>query len=103
MKTFLSFLRRSWITGAYPAVPGGSAAAMFMSPQPTPVDRLIKSAEAYLAKRRDEAKRHYTLARIHYLAFHLKRDQVPTFRYDEKADAAPHVAPQWMVGPGRCG
>ncbi|MEI6537001.1 MAG: hypothetical protein WCN98_16780, partial [Verrucomicrobiaceae bacterium] len=70
--------------------------AEFMQPELVPVDRLIKSAEAKLAKNPADANAQYTLARIHYLAFHIKYDQAPAFMRD--GDGEP--APQWMLGWG---
>ena len=75
-----------------------SATAMFMSPEMVPVDRLVKNAETYLVKHPDEADAHYTLARIHYLAFSMKRDQVPAFTRGAAEGAKPRPAPDWMVG-----
>jgi hypothetical protein len=71
------------------------AMAEFMPPELVPVDRLIKSAEAQIAKNPADAKAQYTLARIHYLAFHVKHDHAPAFiRGNEGAEPAP----QWMLG-----
>lgn len=60
------------------AVPA-SVRAMFMQPQNVPVDRLLKQAEAGVAKNPNDAKAVYTLARVHYLAFHMRSNQVPAF------------------------
>ena len=60
------------------AAPGGLR-AKFMMPEPVPVERLIKNTENYLAKNPDNAEANYTLARIHYLAFYLQAESVPTF------------------------
>ena len=101
MKAVLSFVPRSWLAGSLLIALAATAAAMFVSPEPTPVDRLLQNAEAYLAKHPDKADAHYTLARIHYLAFHLKRDHVPAFRGREQEDKPPRIAPQWMVNGAR--
>lgn len=53
--------------------------AEFISPQLAPVDRLLPQAETYLAAHPKEAKAHYTLARVHYLAFAAKSRQVPSY------------------------
>lgn len=74
-----------------------SAPAMFMPPEMVPVDRLVKNAETYLAKHPDEADAHYTLARIHYLAFSMKRDQVPAFTRGAAEGAKPQPAPDWQA------
>ena len=79
----------------------GSARAEFMAPEPTPVERLVTNATTYLAKHPDSAEAHYTLARIHYLAFHLKAAEVPAFNERDSEDRPPRLAPQWMVGLGR--
>ncbi len=71
------------------------AVAFFSRPELVPVDRLIKNAEARLAKNHQNAEAHYTLARIHYLAFHLKYDHAPAFTRGEDGG---EPAPQWMVG-----
>ncbi|MEA3210910.1 MAG: hypothetical protein QOE70_3967 [Chthoniobacter sp.] len=80
-----------------------STQAKFKSPELVPVDRLVKNAESYLAKNPDDADAHYTLARIHYLAFSLKRDQAPAFLRGEDEGGKPRVAPQWMLGWVRSG
>ena len=66
-----------------------------MQPQLVPVERLIKNAEAQLAKNPADAKAQCTLARIHYLAFHLKHDHAPAFGRD---GGGGETAPQWMLG-----
>jgi hypothetical protein len=73
-----------------------SARAMFARPKPTPVDRLLQQAEAFVAKNPQDPDGHYTLARIHYLAFHLGTDQVPAF--GTQNNGLPSLAPQWMIG-----
>lgn len=55
------------------------ARAEFKTPELAPVDRLVASAEQYLTAHADEANAHYTLARVHYLAFSAKSDRVPSF------------------------
>ena len=52
----------------------------FALPQSAPVDRLVKSAEAYLAAHPGEADAHATLGRIHYLAFTRGARDVPVVR-----------------------
>lgn len=71
--------------------------AFFIPPYAVPVDRLVRNAEAYLAKHPNQSSAHYTLARIHYLAFHVKRDQAPALECDESGSLPPVPAPQWMV------
>jgi hypothetical protein len=53
---------------------------MFKSPNPAPVDRLIRNVEAYLKENPKDAQGYYALGRIHYLAYSLKSDEVATFR-----------------------
>jgi hypothetical protein len=55
------------------------ASARFTTPEMIPVDRLVKNAEAFLAKHRNEADAYYTLARIHYLAFSSNKNHVPAY------------------------
>ncbi len=101
MKTLLTFLRQSWLMGALLAGLCGTARAMFINvPELIPVDRLIKSAKAYLARHPDKALAHYALARIHYLAFHMKCDKVPAFGLRDKEDLPPIVAPKSVLGKG---
>lgn len=78
---------------------GGLAQAMFVPPQMVPMDRLIHSAQAYLKKHPDDAEAYYTLGRIYYLAFTMKRDSIPAFPDDEKTGKA-EPASDWMVGMG---
>ncbi len=80
-----------------------TAHAMFMAPELVPVDRLAKNAEAYLEKHRDEADAHYTLARIHYLAFSTKKDHVAAFPNRDGDGGKPRVAPDWNRGYTRNG
>lgn len=78
-----------------------SAPAKFMAPELVPVDRLVKNAEAYLATHQSEADAHYTLARIHYLAFSMKRDQVPAFVRGVGEGGKPQPAPDWQAAWAR--
>ena len=50
------------------------------APQPVPIERLLKSAQTYLEAHPNEAAAHYTLARIHYLAFSRGSSEVPALR-----------------------
>jgi len=72
-----------------------AARAEFVPPHMVPLDRLIHSAEAYLKKHPDEAEAHYTLGRIYYLAFTMKRDSIPAFPDNQKT-GKPTPAPDWM-------
>jgi hypothetical protein len=71
---------------------------MFASPDIVPVDRLVRNTESYLAKHSTQPDAHYRLARIHYLAFHLKRNRVPTHK---DADGNPDPVAQWELPPYR--
>ena len=75
---------------------GENIRAMFMSPELVPVDRLVKSADAYIAKHPKDADAHYTLARIHYLAFATQRDRVAAYPNRDGDDDKPSVADDQM-------
>lgn len=80
----------------------GSAHAMFIQPEPVPIERLLKSAEAYLAANPKSAEAHYTLARIHYLAFARSSGEVPAnLRRREPLDdrGKPLIAADWQLLP----
>lgn len=79
-----------------------SAWAMFARPNDAPVDRLIKNAQAYIKENPKEAHGHYILGRIHYLAWHLKREQVPVFN-EGSEENAPNVASDFFIGWGQSG
>jgi hypothetical protein len=73
--------------------------AMFMPPQMVPVERLLKSAEAYVVKNPKEAEAHYLLARVHYLAFVSERENIPGFPVmRNEGDGKPMVVAPWMQG-----
>ncbi len=46
-----------------------TAIAIFASPTLAPIDRVIKNTESYLKEHPGDPNAHYTLARVHYLAF----------------------------------
>lgn len=73
--------------------------AKFARPQPVPVDRLLKQAEAYVAAHPESAEGRYLIARIHYLAFARASFSVPTF--GDTDEGKPEVPPSWMIGPDR--
>ena len=82
--------------------------AMFMMPEPVPVDRIVKNTEAKLAKNPDDNETRYQLARVHYLAFALKKDSLGAYARGEKEPTAAHVASkefqQWGAKqPGKMG
>ena len=74
-----------------------TAPAMFMRPEKLPIDRLIKNTETFLAAHPDDAGAHYTLGRIHYLAFVNKSAEIDAFNAGTDA-RAPSLAPNWMLG-----
>lgn len=70
--------------------------AKFIQPEPVPVERLLKSAEAHLAANPDSPEAAYILARIHYLAFARSSSTVPAFAQADR-DGKPAIAPNWML------
>ncbi|MDA1276563.1 MAG: hypothetical protein O2960_21305 [Verrucomicrobia bacterium] len=76
----------------------------FVRPEPIPVDRLLKSAEAYRVAHPDSAEAHYTLARIHYLAFVRSSEEVPAFVPQSETlegQSKPWIAQDWQLLPGQ--
>jgi hypothetical protein len=65
-------------------------------PQLAPVDRLIKSTQAYLAAHPAEADAHFTLGRIHYLAFARGAASIPVLR-EAGEGGKPTVASDWAI------
>lgn len=68
----------------------------FVPPQLAPVDRLLKSTQAYLRAHPAEAAAHYTLGRVHYLAFARGAENVPVVR-EAAEDGLPTVASDWAL------
>lgn len=68
----------------------------FVPPQFAPVERLVKSTQAYLAGHPTEADAHYTLGRIHYLAFARGAESVPVVR-EAGEGGKPTVASDWAI------
>ncbi len=58
--------------------------AMFISPSPAPLNRLIANTQRYIAQNPTNPRGHYTLARLHYLAFVRESDLVDVYFYDEE-------------------
>ena len=54
----------------------GPASALFAPSPSVPTDRLITNINAYLKENPKDAQAHYTLARVHYLAFVNRLDHV---------------------------
>jgi hypothetical protein len=76
------------------ALAASASQAMFVQPNYAPVDRLIANTEAFLNEHPKDAGAHYTLARIHYLAFVNKANVVGI----TKDAVPPSVAPEWLLG-----
>lgn len=72
------------------------AQAMFMQPELEPLDRLVASAEKYAKSHDSDPSAHYTLARVHYLAFALRINSVPAFPPD--GDGRRQPVPDHLVG-----
>jgi hypothetical protein len=68
--------------------------AEFAGPTYAPVDRLIVNAEEFLKENPENHRGHYTLARIHYLAFINKAYYVGVMGQGNP----PEVAPDWLLG-----
>ena len=73
--------------------------ALFVKPTYLPAERLIANTRAYLDEHPKEANAHYTLARIHYLAF-VNESEFVGFTGTRKKDDLPRVAPDWLLGLG---
>ena len=70
-----------------------AAVAMFaMVDEPVPVDRLIKNVEAYIKANPKDAKGHYTLGRIHGLAYAKEGAQINVIPAKQ-----PDGLPDWAV------
>lgn len=72
------------------------AFSKFMSPEMIPVERLLKSAEAYVVANPNSEEAKYILARIHYLAFARSSGEVPAFN-EADTEGKPEIAPNWMI------
>jgi len=72
------------------------ASAKFITPELVPVERLLKNATRHLAQHPDDAFAHYTLGRIHYLAFVLKIEMLPANPGPE--NGLPRPAPDELLG-----
>jgi len=81
---------------ALAVIMAASANAMFMRPSAAPIDRLIANTEAYIKEHPKDASGYYTLARIHYLAFWMKKDAVAGMEGDGKS--LPSLSSDQMQG-----
>ena len=70
----------SALHGAVWLLLAGTGHGDFALPQAAPVERLLRSAQLYLAAHPAEADAHYILGRIHYLAFARGAREVPVLR-----------------------
>ncbi len=75
----------------------GTGSAMFIQPQPIPLERIAKNTKAYLESHPDDPDGYYTLGRIYYLGFVNKASFVPGFNDGAKGQRA-QVAPDWLMG-----
>ena len=75
---------------------GASVRGEIVPPQLAPVDRLIQSTQAYLTAHPAEADAHYTLGRIHYLAFARGARTIPVLR-EASEGGKPSVASDWAI------
>ena len=101
MKESPLLTRPAWLAIAFLLSFCISVHGKFAAPQPTPIDQLLKTAEAFRSKHPESAEGYYVLGRIHYLGFHLKHHQIPAFRYAETDDTPPRLSPQWMLNWGQ--
>jgi hypothetical protein len=85
---------RAFVVGLFVATP---LCGMFVPPEEVPIDRLLKAAEAAVAKSPASAPAHYTFARVHYLAFVRGTDTAPAYRRPSGDFEPP---PEWMVRNG---
>ncbi|MEO8352082.1 MAG: hypothetical protein ABI680_10140 [Chthoniobacteraceae bacterium] len=69
---------------------------IFVRPEMIPTERLLKNTGAFLAKHPRDAAAHYTLGRIHYLAFVLGLDRLPAHRGGE--NELPKIANDELIG-----
>jgi hypothetical protein len=74
------------------------ANAKFAMPTPTPVDRIVKNTEARLAQKPDDLELRYELARVHYLAFALKKGTLGAFVPKGEEATADKVASRMFQG-----
>lgn len=72
------------------------APAMFMRPEFVPTKRLLQNAETFLKQNPQDAQAHYTLARIHYLAFANRSAIMASGRNPDRPSVAPdHLIEDW--------
>ncbi|MFT5105635.1 MAG: hypothetical protein ACI9UA_001256 [Pseudoalteromonas tetraodonis] len=75
---------------------GGNARSRFAQPSLMPAERLLERAKAHLAENPEDAKAHYVVGRIHYLAFYNRASLVAVYGQAEKQDL-PSIAPYWTA------
>ena len=82
------------------ACSGVSVQAVFYEMPATPIDRLVKFSHDHLAKHPGDAEAHYNLARVHYLAFVIQRDEIPFFMMKRDEEGKPATELKWWALPG---
>jgi len=80
------------------AVAASSASARFARPQDVPVERLLANTAAYIKEHPKDAQGYYLHARVHALAFVLKRQSIGTWGAGD-AKTLPNIA-DIFLGPG---
>jgi hypothetical protein len=69
---------------------------MFMRPEWVPVDRLLRNTSRYVEAHPSDAAGYYALGRLHYLAFTMKIELVPSFPQSDGELVRP--VPDHLVG-----
>jgi hypothetical protein len=82
-------LRASIALAAALMLSSGRSEAMFTQPSNAPVARLVENLKAYTKEHPEDPEGYYNLARVHFLAFSLKRESLDY----RKADQGPPVIP----------
>lgn len=73
------------------------AHAIFMRPEFVPTKRLLQNTETFLKQNPQDAQAHYTLARIHYLAFANRSIIMASGRDPDRPSVAPdHLLEDWQ-------
>lgn len=73
-----------------------AAEAKFAAPQQAPVERLVKAAQSWRDAHPGDAAAHYTLARVHYLAFSRGAAEVPAFGAPADGEM-PRIPGNWQT------
>ncbi len=73
---------------------------LFITPESTPVDRIIKNAQAHIDRQPEDPQGYYVLGRAHYLAWTLKSDAIPELKMwhpAQKKGGLPMLPGDWMA------